>query len=524
MSSRISFLIASFCFINLAIAQQNTILIIADDVSPDYFGCFSTNTDTAVAPNIRALSNRSVRFTKAWASPVCSPTRAGLFTGRYSFRTGVGQVITNGSSPQIDTVEMSIAKLLKWYAPLTYNTACVGKWHLNNNAVNKRLYPNKMGYNFYSGNFNGAITDYYNWTRIKNGVQDTSTIYATTQAVNDAIGWLDTMSPSKPFFLWLAFNAPHSPYHLPPASLCNVGGLPGTAAHITANPEKYFKAAIEAMDTEIGRLLQYLSANNLLDSTNIIFMGDNGNAKEVVQIANPNKAKNTIYDYGVRVPFLVAGPAVVNPNRTSDALINTADAFASIAELCAFPNWKNAIPSNTKIDSKSFLPILKNQNNPIRTWIFSEQFSLPTAAVADGKTIRNQDYHLLRFDNGKEEFYNQTLDKEENNDLLLGSMSTIDIYNYHFLCDSLTALVGGGNCQPLSTNNWALEHTSVGPNPFHDFIIIDKNSKSDIAILRNSLGQIIYQGCDIGKENFSWLQNGVYFLKIKDKMIRLLKE
>ncbi|MBU3676645.1 MAG: sulfatase, partial [Chitinophagaceae bacterium] len=71
-------------------AQQNIILLIADDVSPEYFGFYNTTTDTAKAPNLRALANRSVRFTRVWASPICSPTRAVILTGRYSFRTGVG--------------------------------------------------------------------------------------------------------------------------------------------------------------------------------------------------------------------------------------------------------------------------------------------------------------------------------------------------------------------------------------------------------------------------------------------------
>jgi arylsulfatase B len=520
----ISTFLFTVCFFTKINAQQNTILIIADDVSPDYFGCFSTTTDTAVAPNIRALASKSVRFSKVWASPVCSPTRAGIFTGRYSFRTGVGEVITSATSPQIDTTEISIAKLLKWYAPTKYNTACVGKWHLNNNAPNKRLYPNVMGYDFYSGNFNGALTDYYNWSRIKNGIQDTITTYSTTQTINDAISWMDTMNTNKPFFLWLAFNAPHSPYHLPPANLCNTAGLPGTTAHITANPKKYFKAAIEAMDTEIGRLFQYLTANNLMDSTNIIFMGDNGNASQVAQISNTAKAKNTIYDYGVRVPLLVAGPAIINTNRVSNELINTSDLFATIAELCGFANWQNSIPTTTKIDSKSFLPILKNQTtSSSRNWIFAEQFAA-TAALVDGKTIRNQDYHLLKFDNGNEEFYNQTLDIEENSNLLLGSMSLIDIANYHFLCDSITALVGVGTCMPLTINPIVKNEMEVYPNPFHDFIYLKNSINEENICLYDIAGKVVYFGNKIESKDFSLLANGVYFLKVNSQFIKLVKE
>ncbi|MBK9284775.1 MAG: sulfatase-like hydrolase/transferase [Sphingobacteriaceae bacterium] len=496
-------------------SQQNTILIIADDVSPDYFGAFSNTTDTANVPNITGLAQRSVRFSKVWASPVCSPTRAGIFSGRYSFRTGVGQVITAGTSPQLDTAEMSIAKLLKWHAPKKYNTACVGKWHLHNNQLNKRPFPNNMGYDLYSGNFNGALSNYYNWIRVKNGIQDTLTTYATTQTIDDAIAWLDTVNTVKPFFLWIAFNAPHTPYHIPPANLCNTVGLTGTPQHITANPKLYFKAALEAMDTEIGRLFQYLTANNKMDSTNIIFMGDNGNDGKVAQITNTLNVKGTIYDYGVRVPFMVAGPAVVNPNRTSNELVNTPDLFASIAELCGFMNWINAIPTNTIVDSRSFLPIIKNQGSNNRTWIFSEKFTAPTVPT-DGKTIRNQDYHLLRFNNGTEELYNQTLDTQENNNLLLGTMTATDIYNYHFLCDSLNALIGSGTCQPISVP----ERTQplgfhIYPNPFTHKIFIENQMYAIRIQLKNILGELIWEGENIEQENFSFLSEGVYFLLIE---------
>ncbi len=506
---------------SLLLAQHNTILIIADDVSPDYFGCFSKNTDTAMVPNISALSKKSVRFSKVWASPVCSPTRAGILTGQYSFRTGVGQVITGTASPQLDTNEVSLASLLKKSAPKAYQTACVGKWHLNNNQPIKRTYPNKLGYDFYSGNFNGAITDYYKWTRIKNGIQDTVKTYATTQTINDAISWLDTLNKNRPFFLWVAFNAPHSPYHLPPSSLCNTTGLSGTTAHINANPALYFKAAIEAMDSEIGRLFQYLINNNLMDSTHIIFMGDNGNATQVAQISNRTKAKGTIYDYGVRVPFMVAGPSVVSPNRVSNELINTPDLFATIAELSGFPNWRSSIPKNKTIDSRSFLPLLKNQTYKGRTWIFTEQFASP-AAASDGKTIRNESYHLLRFDTGKEEFYNQTSDPEENNNLLLNTLSTTELTNYRLLCDSLKSLTGLGNCQTSAVNETRMDQRIYKTsNPFGNRIEIPLNSNPYVR-LTNAIGQTVYMGREIENQDFTGLPKGIYFIKIGSGPIQKL--
>ena len=495
-------------------AQQHTLLIIADDVSPDYFGAFSPATDTAKAPNIRALADRGVRFTQTWAAPVCSPTRAGLFTGRYSFRTGVGQVITNATTPQLDTGEVSIAELLHDLAPQKYRTACVGKWHLHINVPGKRLNPNRMGFDFYSGNFNGAISNYFNYPIIVNGQMDTATTYATTQTVNDAIAWMDTVNLNRPFFLWVAFNAPHSPFHLPPANLCDTTGLPGTTAHINANPKKYFKAAIQAMDTEIGRLLQYLQTRNLLDSTNIIFMGDNGNETETAQIANPNKAKATLYDYGVHVPLLVAGPAVVNPNRSSDALVNSHDLFATMAELCGFSAWRNAIPVDTVTDSRSLLPILKNTASSVRTWIFTEQFRNASTNI-DGKTIRNDTFHLIRFDLGNEAFYNVVLDPEENNNLLSGTLSANELLQYHSLCDTLTALTGSGSCSPLAI----IEGEKAGrpvlhPNPASDVLVLQHADLVTEAILYDALGRPLLHWTDPQRPlPASGLPSGWYVLR-----------
>ena len=130
----------------IGFAQQNCIIIIADDVSPDYFASFGTTTDVAQTPNISALAQNGVRFTNAWATPVCSPTRAGLLTGRYSFRTGVGEVITNNATSQLDTSEVTIAELLQQHAPTLYNTGLAGKWHLHSNTAAKRLYPQSHGF------------------------------------------------------------------------------------------------------------------------------------------------------------------------------------------------------------------------------------------------------------------------------------------------------------------------------------------------------------------------------------------
>jgi hypothetical protein len=122
---KILFLLFVFSF-QFTQAQQNTIIIIADDLGSDYLGYYFNVGDTAPTPSIRSLLAQGVQFNNAWANPVCSPTRAALFTGRYGFRTGVGEVITNASTPQLDTAERSVARLLRDFAPVKYETANVG--------------------------------------------------------------------------------------------------------------------------------------------------------------------------------------------------------------------------------------------------------------------------------------------------------------------------------------------------------------------------------------------------------------
>ena len=194
----------------MANAQRNTILIIADDLSPDYFGFYGNTLDTVDVPNIRGLLARGIRFTNLTSNPVCSSTRTTILTGRYSFRTGVGGIVGGaGGSNGIDATEMSIPKLLRTYNP-TIVKANIGKWHLNQPTPSANLLnPLTLGYDWYEGPFIGQLPSFTNWQKYTNGVASTVTTYATTENVDNALTWLRAQNPTKPFFLWLAFNAPH---------------------------------------------------------------------------------------------------------------------------------------------------------------------------------------------------------------------------------------------------------------------------------------------------------------------------
>ena len=509
-------------------AQRNVILIIADDLGTDYCGFYEDYADTANLPNIRRLLNKGVRFTNVMSNPVCSPTRAGILTGRYSFRTGVGEAVGAAASHTLDTSEITIPRILKKYNA-SIATANIGKWHLHLQTPSTNLQiPNLMGYDHYAGNFLGALTNYYNWTKITNAVSAPCTNYATTETANDAIKWVKNQGAS-PFFLWLAFNAPHTPLHLPPAGLHSYTTLSGTTTDINANPKLYFKASLEALDHEIGRLFDSLIVYNKMDSTDFIFIGDNGNGIRSSQIADSSRAKGSIYQYGVQVPYIISGPSIVNPNRVSKALVNTHDLFATIIELFGATNWQSKIPVGTTIDSKSILPVLKDQSDSIRPWIFTEIFKVISDS-ADGKTMRNLDYKLLNFDYNHQEFYHLSIDPTESNDLLLGNLSATELGNYNYLCNEMTTLVGSGSfCKSLDVTQLQEDQikTLAYPNPFVSQIHISENSSPESFELSNFVGQIIYQGSQIESQDFSILAKGVYFLRKSQggsEIVKLIKE
>lgn len=523
-----------FLFLTLAIvakAQRNVILIIADDLGTDYLGFYEDHQDTAPVPNIRKLLAKGVRFTNAWSNPVCSATRAGILTGRYSFRTGVGGIVGGmGGSEPLDINEITIPRLLNTYKPNGFAKANIGKWHLQPGMPMSNLNnPNIMGYDYFAGNFIGAIVSYTNWTKVTNGVSSTVTNYATTETVNDAINWIDAQN-NKPFFLWLAFNAPHAPYHLPPAGLHSYSNLSGTQQDIMMNPKPYFKASLEALDHEIGRLFDSLEVHNQLDNTDIVFIGDNGNTIQTAQIANTDRAKGTIYQYGVHVPFMISGPSVVNPSRVSHALVNTTDLFATILELFGYTDWPAQIPANKPVDSKSILPILKNQATSVRPWAFTEIFKL-TPDADDGKTMRNTDFKLLRFDDGHEEFYHLAADPDEANNLLMGTLNTDQLLNYQYLCGEMTNLISGTSfCNPAVGTEDLIQTQKtlfVYPNPFHAQIFLNSPDNHVNVVLINPMGQVVFSGNHIDKQDFTNLASGTYFLKVMGDLptvIRLVKK
>jgi arylsulfatase A-like enzyme len=511
--------------------QRNVVLIIADDLGKDYCDIYPDHSPNVVdLTNVKRLLTRGVVFNNAWSNPLCSPTRAGILTGRYSFRTGVGDVV-DGGNPKLNTNENIIPKMLNLYSPNGISKACIGKWHVTTAAPLGIDYPRLMGFDHYEGNLSGALGQtgqlaigFNNWTKITNGVSSTCTNYATTENVNNAISYINSQPSTKPFYLHLAFNAPHTPYHLPPANLISTTSLSGTQADITANPVPYFQAMTEAMDTEIGRFFDYLINSGKWDNTDIIFIGDNGDDSLVTQTS---PSKGSVNQGGVTVPFIISGPDIVNPNRTSNALVNTADLFATILELFGDANWQSRI-SSTVVDSRSLMPILLNQSTSVRPWAFTEVFRT-TPMSTDGKAIRNTDYKLFKYNNGTEKLVNLTTNPSEMGNLLSGTLTVNDVTNYNYLCSEMATLVGSGIlCTTLENNTFfnATNEIYVIENPFRSKINMKNITNDDFLEIYTIKGEKIFEGKNSATIDFSYLSKGIYFVKVlhNNKVFKIIKE
>ncbi len=412
-------------------AANNVLLIIADDLGADSFPLTaSAGASLPPMPVTSGLKASGVLFRNAYAHPTCSPTRAAILTGRHPYLTGIGQALAGASSPQLQASEFTLPEAFAANAPLGYNLASFGKWHLTSGPGSAPT-PNTIGgWPNYAGLIIGQLPDYFNWNKTTNGVTANATTYATTDTTNDAVAWIRARG-TAPWFLWVAYNAPHTPFHKPPNDLHSYDYLPGT---VGANKRPYFEAACEALDTEIGRLLSVVD----LTKTTVIFLGDNGTVAEVIQPPySAAHAKDSLYEGGTKVPLIIAGAGVTAPNRDSTAQVGVVDLYASILELAGI-DPSIVQPAANPTNSHSLRAILQNLTDS-RRFAFSEQFGGSLTAAQSGQALRDAPgYKLCAFQDGREEFYDLTNDPDEQANLLSGLLTATQQASYYGLKLELT--------------------------------------------------------------------------------------
>tara|TARA_R110002126_G_scaffold291579_2_gene453891 strand:- start:244 stop:1494 length:1251 start_codon:yes stop_codon:yes gene_type:complete len=378
--------------------QPNILLLIADDVSKDAIPNYTEGSLKAAMPNLQSLMSSGITFDNTWAYSVCSPTRASIITGKYGIKNGVIEV-----GDQISTSETSLQKYISDHTNNAYASAIFGKWHISNNTDDAAT----MGVDHFAGIKLGGVQDYYSWPLIENGISATNTTYMTTKLTDLAIDWKDTQT--KPWFLWMAYTAPHTPFHLAPSNLHSQGNLPTDEASINANPLPYYLSALEALDSEMGRLVNSMSDEEKAN-TIIIFMGDNGTPGQVAQAPYERRTvKGSLYQGGINVPMVVSGNGVNRIGVREFALINSTDLYATIGNMVGV--------SATEIhNSQSFFDVLTDENGAKRDIVYSEK--------EDAYTIRNTSYKYIKYDTGAEEFYNLSTDAYENTNLIGTSLTT----------------------------------------------------------------------------------------------------
>ena len=366
-------------------SQPNILLIISDDQGIDTSAQYSFSSDLPVTPRLNQLAAEGIIFDNVWATPACTTTRAAIITGKYGINSGV-----TSNEDVIADNEITIQRYLSDAEnSRNYGSAIIGKWGLGGGNVSND-HPLLMGVEYFAGSLRRAISNYFQWDLTINGATTRSEIYNTTKLTDLAIEWID--SQEEPWFLWLAYTAPHDPYHLPPTQL-HGRELSGEANDIIANPRPYYLASIEAMDSEIGRLMDSIGSSTL-ENTIIIYVGDNGTPNNVIDPAVFSNGKSSISEGGIRVPLIVSGAGVPREDSREGSLINVTDIFATVSELAG-----NDV---TKIfDSISFSNLLNSGNVGERSYNYVD---FERNGVLRW-TIRDDRYKLIVNANGNQRLY-----------------------------------------------------------------------------------------------------------------------
>jgi len=385
-------------------ASPNILFIIADDLGLDASAQYTVSNDVPTTPTLDSLAETGIVYDNAWVTPACSTTRAAIITGKTGSNSGVNSVPGNLAASQVVLQEYLENNALTQ----NYASAVFGKWHIGVGAAD--THPGDVGVDYFAGNLTN-LNDYYDWTLTTNGVSESTSDYNTTKITDLSIEWI--ASQNTPWFAWVAYSAPHSPFHLPPSELHNRSSLTGDAVDIAANRRDYYLAAIEAMDTEIGRLLTSLGSAEL-ENTLVIFIGDNGTPNGVLDGFDRGKAKGSLYQGGVAVPLIVSGAGVERANERDDSLIQATDLFATVAEVAG-------AGIDQIHDSRSFAHTFSESSNDTRGLVFTEYESTSVT----GWAVRNGEYKLIEFNDGRQELYQLNDNFFEQSNLLQSSDSTI---------------------------------------------------------------------------------------------------
>ena len=395
--------------------RPNLLVIMVDDLG---YGDLSSYGATDLrSPHIDGLMKRGMTFRNFYANcPVCSPTRAALLSGRYQEMIGVPGVIRTHPENSWGYIQPDAVLLPRLFRNAGYHTAIIGKWHLGLKSPNT---PNERGFDHFHGFLGDMMDDYYNHRRHGNNYMYLNQTeidpegHATDLFTNWANQYLRDRAQSgdgKPFLLYLAYNAPHTPIQPPKEWFEKV------KARETAITDKRAKlvALIEHMDDGIGKVLKTLDETDQAKNTIVVFTSDNGGQLNVgANNGATRDGKQSVYEGGLRVPTGIVWPGRITPGSESQFYAMSMDILPTLAAAA------NVTIPHT-IEGRSFLPTLRGESqDPLRSlWFFSRREGGRRYGGKTIEAVRRGDWKLLQNSPfAPLELYNLAKDPLEKNDM-----------------------------------------------------------------------------------------------------------
>ncbi|MBX3465112.1 MAG: sulfatase-like hydrolase/transferase, partial [Planctomycetes bacterium] len=498
---------------------RNLLVIVPDDLGVDAVGCYGW-ASAPPTPVLDALAAGGVRFDHAYVHASCTPSRAAILTGRHAFRSQATMALPPGAPGMV-------ASAVTLAAPLNdagYQTAMIGKWHLGHRFGLQT--PNVYGFQHFEGVLDSGVTNPSAWNKVTNGTVTACSTYIMTDEVDAALQWIQ--SRTAPWALVLTPTLPHEPFHAPPAHL-HTQNLAGLDPAVTPRP--FFRAMVEAMDREIGRLLATLGPS-VLANTNVVVIADNGTPGAVVQAPlEPHRAKGSLYDGGARVPLLVAGPSVTAPGTVATELVSSVDLFPTLLAMCGigYPS-ANLASVAQPLDGVSFLPALAGQSGYGRDFVYTE---ITGTALGAGYTVRTATHRLVRYmliQPQHQEFYDLQADPLQLQDLLAAPLSPANAVHFADLLQKMDSVRDDGWAELFGTGcgaggNVPFFRTQTQPRlgtPFHTAVeaapagataaltvLGTSRSSSGGVPLPLDLGLFGMQGCQLAVSTDLTLLHGV---------------
>ncbi len=375
-------LFATFLVSLVATAEDaklpNVVILLADDLGWADVGYHGGVIET---PSIDRLAREGVRLDRFYAAPICSPTRAGLMTGRDPLALGIAydQIhpwYNAGLAPETVTIAEA-------FRDAGYQTALVGKWHLGH-TLETQL-PNAQGFEHFWGHLH-TNTDFY--THEREGALDLQEdgesvrepgVYLTHLEAREAVRFLRERDRERPFLLYVPFTAPHSPMQAPAETIEKYAALP------MANNRRVYAAMVDEMDVAIGRILDTLDAEGLADDTIVLFLSDNGGSNVFGGVNTPLRGqKGQTFEGGIRVPAVIRWPTKLAAGAVFAQMTTVMDVFPTLASAAGVP----ATP-NDAFDGQNLWPAIADgrevpRNAPIA---FASEIPIPGLihlAVFDG--------------------------------------------------------------------------------------------------------------------------------------------